>query len=297
MRSLRAFAAAGAVLAAAAASAAAGQSPAPPLQRPNPFRTNLSLNYASPIPAPGGGDATLAPLDESAVRASVHDLIHLRYGQGDWGGFLPAPVGGLALGGTAGGVQSFVFLHHSARRAKGSAGAPVVPPPPLPKQAPASQPRANGCFGGCSKRPKHHAHAKSKGARTWNCGTAGLSIRIDRPRCRVRVLNGRPGQGTVEHVTIRNTSSSRYAVSFRAAGKHNPLWRDLQLGVWKRGRTAPTPLPPLRFWTTRFTRMATLAPGEAVRLTIELRLPASAGNGDQHQRAVVDFLWRAAAKR
>lgn len=309
MRSLRAFVALGVVVAAAVASAASSSPPAPPLQHPDPFLTNLSLDYVNPIAAPGGGAATLQPVGAPAAQAAEADLAYLRYRTvGDWGGFLPAPVGRLALGEPGGSVRSFTFRHanHSGGRpsqghgGQGHGGAPIVPPPPLPGPRPGPKPGPNGCFSGCHKPAKHHTHHKhrrKKRGGAGNCGTAGLSITSNLKHCRINVLDRRPGQGTFERLTIRNTSSSGYVLSFRATGRHNPLWNDLQLGIWKHGKPAPTPLPPLRFWTTQFTKLATLAPGKSVRLTIEMYLPPSAGNGDQSLRAVVSFLWRAAAKR
>ena len=301
MRPLRALAALGFVVAAAAASTAGSSPPVPPLQRPDPFRTNLSLDYVSPIPAPGGGAAALEPLQHSVVRESVDDLAYLRYRRvGDWGGFLPAPVGALALGGRVGGDRSYTFPRDHTTGGHGHGGGPVVPPPPLPTPAPTSKPGPNGCFGGCheQRKPKpHHGPSRKRKRGPGNCGTAGLSIRSNLRHCRIEVLNRRPGQGTFERLTIRNTSSSRYVLSFRATGRHNPMWDDLQLGIWRRGTPAPTPLPPLRFWTTQFTRLVTLRPGKSVRLTVEMYLPPSAGNRDQGKRVVVGFLWRAAAKR
>lgn len=282
----------------AAAAAFAGSSPAAPQPRQLSFGTSPSLDYAGAIPAPGGGAATLAPLDASAIHASGDDLAYLRYRNvGDWGGFLSAPVGRLALGRTAGSVRSFAFLHTQKKARPDHGRSPIAPRPPrplpTPTRQPKPQPRANGCFSGCTKPLRHERRPRPLLGGAGNCGTAGLSITISLRHCRIHVVNRRPGQSAVERVTIKNTSSSRYVVSFRAAGKWNRLWRDMQLGIWRRGSRRPTELPQLDRWTKRFRALATLAPGKSLRLTIEMRLAASAGLGDQHQQCVVGFLWRA----
>lgn len=288
-RALRALVLTGAVLGAAAASAA-GAPTAPPVHRPDPFLTNITLDYAEPLPAPGGGAATLAPLGRGAAGASVRDLAFLRYRSvGDWGGFLPAPVDRLALGEPVGGARSFTYLPGAQ-----NGGGPVVrqQPPPSP---PATTTPGNGCFGGCApppgRRRRHGGRGRSGAA--GSCGTAGLAITSDRPHCRILVLNRKPGDSGYEHVTVTNTSSSRYVLSLQAAGDGNPLWDELEMGVWKSGGPPPDPLPPLRFWRAQYTRLATLSPGQSVHLTIALHLPQTAGNADQRLRAAVDFQWRA----
>lgn len=126
-----------------------------------------------------------------------------------------------------------------------------------------------------------------------DCGTTGLSIVTNLPNCRIYVVNQAPGDGTVEHLTITNTSSSTYTLSLEATGTQTPLWSDLEMGVWQKGSPAPTPLPPLGFWATQFTQLTTLAPNQVVHYTIELYLPATVGNSAQHEKAVIDFSWRA----
>ncbi|HZD86459.1 MAG TPA: hypothetical protein VE088_00460 [Gaiellaceae bacterium] len=289
MRAGGAVLAVAALVGAAAASAATGP---PPLRHPNPLLSNPSLDYARPIPAPGGGFATLGALGRAAVPASVRDLDFLRYRTpGDWGGFVPAPVGRLALD-TGGSVHSFVF-GNGVRAPK----PPPLPQPPLPGGTPV--PPANGGFGGNTRPPRHHGGGgNGGGTRTGgagNCGTKGLSIVSDLPHCRIHVVDQAPGDSTFEHLTIENTSSSRYTLSLQVQGSENALWNDLEMGVWRHGAAPPTPLPPLLFWATQFTPLITLDPGRQVRLTIELYLPPSAGNGDQKLAAVVDFLWRASS--
>lgn len=316
MRAVRAFVLTGAVIAAAAVSAA-GAPTTPVVQHPDPFLTNLTLDYTSPVSAPGGGAATFAPLGARAIDASVHDLGFLHYrSRGDWGGFLPAPVGWLAVetGGRVivgarqkaglplfasqadGSVQSFTYRHDvPSHDGAGNVGSgPVVPPPPAPPTA--APPSGNGCFGGCTAPPAHHqGHGlpiPNGGA--GSCGTAGLAITSDRPHCRIFVVDRKPGDAGYEHVTVTNTSSSPYVLSLEAVGTpESTLSNDLELGIWRTGDASPDPLPPLRFWTTQYTPLATLSPGTSVRLTLELRLPTAAGNGAQRLSAVVDFLWRA----
>jgi hypothetical protein len=102
-----------------------------------------------------------------------------------------------------------------------------------------------------------------------------------------------PGDATYEHVTIRNDSDGPVTLSLRAAGTTNHLWNDLQMGVWQTGTAAPSPLPPLLWWTSGENALTTLASGASVRYTIELYLPGGAGNDDQGLTASIDFLWHA----
>lgn len=96
-------------------------------------------------------------------------------------------------------------------------------------------------------------------------------------------------------MTIRNDSGESVTLSLRASGSTNPLWNDLQMGVWEQGTPAPAPLPALLWWTLQENRLSTLPPGAKVTYVIELALPASAGNGDQGLAAVIDFHWHAQA--
>jgi hypothetical protein len=104
-----------------------------------------------------------------------------------------------------------------------------------------------------------------------------------------------PGGATYEQLTITNTSGQDYTVSMKATGSQNPLWNDLQLGIWEVGTPAPSPLPSLLLWTTQYNDITPLAAGQTIHLQIELYLPTSAGNGDQDRAAVIDFNWRATA--
>ena len=54
-----------------------------------------------------------------------------------------------------------------------------------------------------------------------------------------------------------------------------------------------SPLPPLVYWTTQFWELTTLPADASVTYLIQLYLPTSAGNADQHLAAAVDFVWRA----
>ena len=301
MSRLQAFAVVAAFVAAAAASATAGGSPPVPA-RPDPLLTNLHLDYGASLPAAGGGTAALAPVDGALTRASLADLSFLRYRQlDDWGGFATPPLGGSALElGRA--VAPPVFLPGVARTrpTPKRSHRPRAPQPPLPSPSPV--PCANAGFGGTAcatthaepKPPQHQRrHHGRHHTRLYRCGRRGLSILSDAPHCRLAVANGAPGFGRVEHLRIRNTTRRRYRLSFRAKGTPTPLWDYLELGVWRTPAGAPTPLPPLRCWTHGFTRLVVLKPGRTVRLTIELYLPASAGNGAQNQSATIDFVWRA----
>jgi len=338
MRRLQAFVALATLVGIAAASAAAGGSPPPAPGRPDPLLTNLSLDYAKPLPAAGGGTATLSPLEPAAVDAAVRDSDFLRYrSQDDWGGFETPPLGGLAL--TAGGLvlsgsRQRSALELFAALAGGNVdsyvrvlgGPPPLPQPkPKPRPTPSTSPRtpqpplpspspvpcANSGFGGTacgtshvqpSKAKQHHVRKhrhkrKRKHLRVrGRCGKRGISIASDLPHCRITVLNGAPGYGTLEHLRIKNTTKRRFRLSFKAKGTQTPLWGFLELGVWRTGKVSPTPLPPLGFWTHRFTRLVTVKPGRTVRYTIELYLPASAGNAAQHQSASITFVWRAVAR-
>jgi hypothetical protein len=128
-----------------------------------------------------------------------------------------------------------------------------------------------------------------------SCGTAGLQIESNLTNCRIYAINMAPGGATYEQLTITNTSGQDYTVSMKATGSQNPLWNDLQLGIWEIGTPAPSPLPSLLLWTTQYNDITPLAAGQSIHLQIELYLPTSAGNGDQGRAAAVDFNWRATA--
>jgi hypothetical protein len=162
----------GAVVAALVAPAIAHA--APHLYRPNPAASNLSPDYVNPLPAAGGGVATLAPLTEGVVAASVADLERLRYSlASDLGGFVSAPLGALALssgghnvvGSLAAGAQIPIFQHHAGGSVNAFTftGGPVtntpdngqqpvpgigVPPPVPPATSSNNVPPANQGFGG-----------------------------------------------------------------------------------------------------------------------------------------------------
>lgn len=331
MNRLRAFLLVGLLVALAAASAASGGRRQPVLRRPNPLFVSLGLDYVNPIPAPGGGYAYLDPQRKAVIGASVVDLKFLRYErQDDLGGFIPAPIGWLATGncyppqkgvvcpgrpltGRLGKslvpfyknqahskIKSFTFLHGIGGGGKCVACGAISFPGGLPSTTPVFP--ANGGFGGQTqpgKKPPTKPgggshHHKTPGA--GDCGTAGISIVSNLPHCRIYVVNQAPGDGTFEKMTITNTTTVPYVLSFQATGTPNQLWNDLQMGVWVQGTPAPTPLPPLHFWTQQYNQLTTLAPGQAVHYVIELYLPLIAGNADQHLAAVIDFHWRAVQK-
>jgi hypothetical protein len=127
------------------------------------------------------------------------------------------------------------------------------------------------------------------------CGTVGLSIVSDLANCRIYAINMAPGDSTFEHVTIRNDADEPFTLSLEAGGTQNHLWNDLQMGVWQQATAAPSPLPPLLWWTTQEDDLATLAPGQSITFVIELSLASTAGNDDQGMAAVIDFTWHARA--
>jgi hypothetical protein len=94
-------------------------------------------------------------------------------------------------------------------------------------------------------------------------------------------------------LTLRNTTNGAFDLSLEVVGTQNHLWDDLRLGVWDESGAAPDPLPPLLWWTTGPNTLTTLQPGQSVHLAVQLALPLSAGNGDQHSVAVIDLRWHA----
>lgn len=127
------------------------------------------------------------------------------------------------------------------------------------------------------------------------CGTPGLTITSDLPSCRIVAVNMAPGGAATEHMTIRNDSGGAIDLSLQAVtqGTPNVLWSDLRLGVWQQGSAAPSPLPPLLWWTAQENTLTTLAANATVTYVIQLYLPTSAGNGDQAKTAVIDLRWHA----
>ncbi len=130
------------------------------------------------------------------------------------------------------------------------------------------------------------------GGGSHDCGTIGLAIASDQERCGIYAVNMAPGDAASELLTITNTSGAAVTLSLRAFGDQNHLWQDLRLGIWEHGSAPPTPLPPLQEWTTQFNDLTTLAAGESVAYVVELYLPTTAGNDDQHLEARIDLAWR-----
>jgi hypothetical protein len=126
-----------------------------------------------------------------------------------------------------------------------------------------------------------------------SCGTTGLSITSDHSSCRIYATDMSPGRSASEVMTVRNETDSPFTLSLKATGTTNQLWNDLHMGVWEAGTAAPSPLPPLSYWTAQFNDLATLEPGETIRYEIELLLPADTGNADQGLTAAIDFVWKA----
>jgi hypothetical protein len=142
---------------------------AAPLARPNPALVGIRLDYVNALPAPG----TLQPLGQSVIVAAIDDEAFLRFRQpDDLGGFIPAPIGKLAL--SSGGrdihphafapeiplfahaagdkVSSFLAANGEATTAPDNGTLPVpglgVPTPPSPPTASNTVPPANQGFGG-----------------------------------------------------------------------------------------------------------------------------------------------------
>ena len=126
-----------------------------------------------------------------------------------------------------------------------------------------------------------------------SCGTAGLTITSDHATCRISAANMAPGGSASEVMTIRNDTSAPFTLSLQAAGTQTRLWSGLRMGVWEAGTGAPSPLPPLLFWTAQANTLATLAPGASIRYEIELYLPSTRGNVYQGLTATIDLVWAA----
>ncbi len=142
---------------------------AAPVARPNPALVGIRLDYVNALPAPG----TLQPLGQSVIVAAMDDEAFLRFRQpDDLGGFMPAPIGKLALssGGrdihphafvseiplfahtARGEVSSFLAGNGEATTAPDNGTLPVpglgVPTPPPPPTASNTVPPPNQGFGG-----------------------------------------------------------------------------------------------------------------------------------------------------
>lgn len=122
------------------AQAAAQTLARPHLYRPNPTFTSIPLDYIKPLPTPSGGVAIMPPLSEAATRAAVLDQQRLAYKLlDDLGGFIPAPIGKLALSsggreivGARGKAQIPLYQHHAGGKVNaftfiGGPGTPVGP--------------------------------------------------------------------------------------------------------------------------------------------------------------------------
>ncbi|HKI92342.1 MAG TPA: hypothetical protein VJ986_08565 [Gaiellaceae bacterium] len=99
--------AATAVLAMSAAAAPAAAPPGP--AHPNPAVENPGIDYTTPLRGPDGNPTTLVPLQKAVISQALADRDYLAYKtRGDLGGFLPAPVGHLAL---SSGGRAIVGVH------------------------------------------------------------------------------------------------------------------------------------------------------------------------------------------
>jgi len=114
---------------------------APPIARPNPATYPVTLDYTNPLPSPSGTPATVAPLGKGIIVAATTDRQYLQYQlRGDLGGFVPAPVGALAL--SSGGhdvllpgkrkTQIPLFQQAAGGKISSFTFTGVVPTPPSP---------------------------------------------------------------------------------------------------------------------------------------------------------------------
>ncbi|HVA31294.1 MAG TPA: hypothetical protein VMU58_08480, partial [Gaiellaceae bacterium] len=159
-----------AVVLGALAAPALARAAAPPIARPDPVLYPVRLDYTNPLPGPNGTAATLAPLEQGVIMASVRDEADLAYARDDLGGFGQARIGVFPLtsGGrdvllpgkhatqiplfkVAGGgtISSFTFTSPPTRPTpppdNGSGPGITPPPPPSPGE---NVPPANQGFGG-----------------------------------------------------------------------------------------------------------------------------------------------------
>jgi hypothetical protein len=180
---------------------------APPIARPNPAVYPIQLDYESPLASPNGGSATLAALGQGAILAATRDRASLAFGaRGDLGGFVPAPIGKLALSGggrdmlvrgpreaqiplffqSAGGeISSFAFRgaipNPSDPPDNGRQRIPGIgPPPPVPAPTGSNTvPPANQGFGG---RPSGQGGGKRPGTTTTTSGGGGGGGTVTQPQ-------------------------------------------------------------------------------------------------------------------
>jgi hypothetical protein len=117
----------------------------------------------------------------------------------------------------------------------------------------------------------------------------------DHATCYLYLTNAAPGDSTSEVMTITNTSGQMFTLSLEVSGTQNHLWNDLTMGVWQDGTSPPNPFPPLLWWTTQYNDLTTLDPGQSVKYRVEVDLPITAGNDDQHMAALMTFNWHAQA--
>ncbi len=316
-------------VAAAASLALPGLAHAAPVQRPNPIFVSPVVDYVSPIQSSSGGVAQLPPLEPAVIQQAVGDQDYLSYQRrDDLGGFVPAPIGQLALssGGrnvvgagapnsqipqfaqaASGSVQSFAFTGGPSTTPPQNGTNPVpglgTPPPVTPPTNTNTVPPPNQGFGGnppppttttsTTTRPRPPTTTSPPPPPPSSCGTIGLSIVVDKADCRIYAVNMAPGDSASERVTITNQADQAFTLSLRALGTQNRLWNGLQMGVWQVGTAAPSPLPALLLWTTQQNPLTTLQPGQSITYEIELYLPPTAGNDDQGLAATIDFNWEA----
>ena len=151
----------------------------PPVARPNPALVEVQVDYVNPLRGASGAPAVLPSLDPAVVAQAVADQHYLAYqSRQDLGGFLPAPVGQLAVSsggrnvvGATTGVSQIPQLAQAANGQVNSfaavGGAPTgppeagtqpvpglgVPPPVTPPNNSNAVPPPNQGFGGLPQPP------------------------------------------------------------------------------------------------------------------------------------------------
>ena len=131
-----------------------------------------------------------------------------------------------------------------------------------------------------------------------SCGVPGIEIDSAPPGCLITISNAAPGDSASEIMTITNTTGAPYTLSLQATGSQaGALWQNgpngLLMGVWDTSGPPPPSFPTLFYWTTQLWPLTTLNAGQSVQYKIELFLPATVGNADQGQSAVIGFRWHA----
>ena len=231
-----------AALAAPGLAHAAAQTLARPhLYRPNPTFTSIPLDYIKPLPTPTGGVAIVPPLSEKATQAAVADQQRLTYRlRDDLGGFIPAPLGKLALSsgghevvGSRGKAQIPLFQHHAGGKVNaftftggpggavgpGDNGKQPVPGLGVPVSVPPATnnnnvPPANQGFAGNGQSGSNgngSSNGKGGGGSTTGgpggAGTGGAHATTGGSRTTTPTGTANPGGTSTRRTTTRSTTT------------------------------------------------------------------------------------------